>query len=180
MLWRTPDPSPKTNPQTEWLCSKLEIDDPLDLLVSKRCDDQSVFKLSDFTSSPQEDVTRNLNETTAVSFNQDEIVLDDEDDDDDDEDNKECSKVDQTTATVAIENITRRSFLNLPSPKRPHESSDKPDETEVETKVRILDEEDTFAIDKTGGADLAPAPEQTAPSKKVLKRRNQAVYVEDE
>ena len=106
--------------------------------------------------------------------------MDDEDDDDDDEDNKECSKVDQTTATVAIENITRRSFLNLPSPKRPHESSDKPDETEVETKVRILDEEDTFAIDKTGGADLAPAPEQTAPAKKVLKRRNQAVYVEDE
>ncbi len=176
MLWRTPDPAPKTNPQTEWLCSKLEIDDPLDLLVSKRCDNQNVFKLSDFTSSPQEDVTRNLNETTAVSFNQDEIVLDDEDEDD----NKECNKVDQTTATVAIENITRRSFLNLPSPKRSHESSDKPDETEVETKVRILDEEEIYAIDKTGQVDLAPALEQTAPAKKVLKRRNQAVYVEDE
>ncbi len=40
MLWRTPNPSRKINLQTEWLCSRLGIDDPLDLLLSRRHDNR--------------------------------------------------------------------------------------------------------------------------------------------
>ena len=54
MLWRTPDPSPKRNPQTVSLCTKLRIDDPLDLLLLRRFDNREGLA----SSSHQEDVTR--------------------------------------------------------------------------------------------------------------------------
>jgi hypothetical protein len=79
MLWKTPDPAPQTNLQTEWICSKLDLDDPIDLLLSNRSSsDRSILRLSEF-SSAADDITISEN-STAVSFNQDEIVLSDEED----------------------------------------------------------------------------------------------------
>lgn len=54
MLWRTPNPSRKINLQTEWLCSRLGIDDPLDLLLSRRQDNRN----NPTKSSPQNNSTR--------------------------------------------------------------------------------------------------------------------------
>ena len=92
----------------------------MDLLLSKRSDDRSVLRLSEFSSSQQE-VSQNADDFTAVSFNQDEIVLDDEDEDEGcNETGQACEESNEVaeTKTLAIESITRRSFLNLPSPKR--------------------------------------------------------------
>ena len=80
-LWKTPDPTPARNPQTEWICSKLDLDDPMDLLVSRRSSSErsSVLRLSEFSAN---DVTTKGENSTAVSFNQDEIVLSDDEEED--------------------------------------------------------------------------------------------------
>ncbi len=79
-----------------------------------------MLRLSEFSSSAQE---FSHDDITAVSFNQDEIVLDDEDEEDVCDKTEQASEENQEevveTKTLAIESITRRSFLNLPSPKRP-------------------------------------------------------------
>ena len=62
MLWRTPDPSPQKNPQTESLCYKLRIDDPLVLL--RGFENRTGLA----RSSHQENVTRSCRrEAMAVS-----------------------------------------------------------------------------------------------------------------
>ncbi len=77
--------------------------------------------------------------------------------------------------SVKFEFLFRRSFLNLPSPKRPLEPDD---QSEIDRKVRVLDEPG-FQIDKTGEAEQTS--EETPPvAMKTLKRRNQAIYVEED
>jgi hypothetical protein len=76
---------------------------------------------------------------------------------------------------LQFEFLFRRSFLNLPSPKRPLEPDD---QSEIDRKIRVLDEPG-FQIDKTGEAEQT-SEETPVVAKKTLKRRNQAIYVEED
>ena len=109
----------------------------MDLILSKRSDDRSVLRLSEFSSSAHQ-VSQNTDDITAVSFNQDEIVLDDEDEEDVCNETGQASEENNETKTLAIESITRRSFLNLPSPKRPLQVTNNIQKDGVCTNVTVF------------------------------------------
>jgi len=168
MMWQSPAARAKSNLQTEWFCSKFDLDNPIDLIGSsvKRSSGETLFKMSDFSSASDDiskqdlsscDVTK-TEDATVQSFNQDEIVLSDED---------EGEEKGQADAKATL---SKRGFLSLPSPKQKTDLDE-------EEQVKAFGKDDGFVVDKVGAVDPV---QQNEPVKKTLKRRNQALYIEDD
>ena len=114
--------------------------------------------------------------STFLSINADEIALDDDDDDDDDDGgdvNREAGEIRDSSETAM-----RLPELKLPAPKSRSDHSD--GKFEVPSGV-------SFVIDSTPDQTKADNPSQreqergdAVPKKKVLKRRNQAIYAQNE
>ena len=172
MMRQMPIPSYNQNPQTEWFCSKFSLDDPVIKMTGSKAriaGDESFLSLSGFATPSSSDVTK-TDDQTLESFNQDEIVLSDPDDDADDVD--DVGSADATDKSVPEEAPfpAKRTFLNLPSPKR------KPDTEDVEEEAV----ENVASVES--GADFVgdAKPDDVPVAKRTLKRRNQAMYVPDE
>ncbi len=154
-LYRTPPPSgPQRNSQTVAFCTKLGIDDPCEVLVSKEGRQMMEASFSNASASDEK--------STFLSMNADEIPLDD--DEDAEEGNGEAS----TSSCPQSESLPKRLSMSLPAPKN-----------DADDKVRADDETPSggFVIDAT--PEVAAGPTQGVdepPKKKTLKRRNHAIY----
>ena len=111
--------------------------------------------------------------STFLSINADEIALDDDDDDDGGDVNREAGEIRDSSETAM-----RLPELKLPAPKSRSDHSD--GKFEVPSGV-------SFVIDSTPDQTKTDNPFQreqegddNVPKKKVLKRRNQAIYAQNE
>ena len=164
-LHRTPMPmGPQRNAQTVSFCAKLGVPDPCELALQKRGRQMLNADLS-HNNSVSDD------KSTFLSINDDEIALDDDNDDGDG--NRLAGVMRDTSGTTM-----RLPELKLPSPKSKFDNSD--------GKCEVT-EDVAFVIDSMPdptSTDNPPHREQEgndpAPKKKVLKRRNQAIYAQHE
>jgi len=144
-------PEAQVNRQTSEFCDKLGIDDPISLM-----DQNTSF------GGPSYVTLTDSNITFEGTKNDDEIELSEEDD----ESNQQTTKMSATVSSSA--GTPGRSLLNLPAPKNEVLEDDKPD-----AKRQI--EEDTSKVD-----DKTSESKDPTPPKKMLKRRNAAIYATDE
>ena len=66
--------------------------------------------------------------------------------------NDECNDKDQNYESVTLEKILRRSFLDLPNPKRPRDDVASDDQSNESEAVEVHSS-DPFIIDKYGRTD---------------------------
>jgi len=177
-IFTVQDPKPQVNPQTETFCEKLGIDDPISLIDQETSSFNSgSVRKSDAYNVEDQDMTY------EITKNEDEIKLDDDSDNSDE----------------AEKTATKRFSLSLPAPKNSFidDRTDKGDE--ISTKRPIDSDEtektptkrfslslpapkNTFIDDRTDKDKTEKAEEDTneekekSPQKKVLKRRNLAIY----
>ena len=165
-LFVVPNPDPQPNPQTETFCAKLDIDDPLTLVHHLDASNLSL-RASDLSSSDM---------TFQWTKNEDEIPLDDSDEDDHDDtpvtpsekpkfsmnlpqpkNEDEIPLDDEDDVPVVTPSEKPKFSMNLPPPKN---------ESQIEPK-RVLDNDNEEGTTKA---------EPENPPKKMLKRRNAAMY----
>jgi lariat debranching enzyme len=158
-----PHPGPQKNPQTELFCSKLGIVDPCELAVV-RSGRQMISSGDSFCNASASD-----EKSTFLSMNNDEIALDDDDDDDED---------DKSGPDVVVEKVeaVKRLSLILPAPKNEE------DEDAVNPDLKEVGDFVVDAIPEPTNLDSGSNQETTpgSPKRKVLKRRNQAIYSQED
>ena len=162
-MHRTPMPTgPQRNPQTVSFCAKLGVPDPCELAMQRR--GRQMLNV-DFNNSASDE------KSTFLSINADEIAPDDDDDGGDV--NRGAGEIRDSSETAM-----RLPELKLPAPKSRSDHSD--GQFEVPSGV-------SFVIDSTPDQTKTDNPSQreqegddNVPKKKVLKRRNQAIYAQNE
>ena len=196
-LRNTALPNAELNKQTELFCEKLQIDDPLDIILGRKKkrssnDDINIMNISSLTGGSVKDgeldtdVTLNQIPSVDVSLNKDEIKLDDDDDDDVDSlpiGESEPGEPRLCDSSGPNDSLPKKSKLQLPEPKAetPVMQLSSP-RKEEEIDVSIMDtqniESSAFTIDTQGGSSMSL--EDSFEPKKRLKRRNVAIYDDDE
>ncbi len=153
MLNSIPPPSPLLNPQTEELCNRLGIDDPMTL--------QSDEAPLESNSSMAVNLSRvpDLTEISEVTVNEDEIQLDEDSDEDNAGDSKDNGKSPPA----------KRPTLNIPAPKNDNLTLDTVQDEPKNDHITIVEE-----------AKPEIEQEQQLPVKKTLKRRNAAMYTSND
>ena len=156
LLRSVPQPQPVKNAQTEYLCSKLDIRDPVDLLLNG--------------SWPQKSEDSSMKQQSAVK-NDAEIDLDDDDDLDDDLDDNGGN---EANAEV------KRPALVLPEPVHDGEEAKfGGDGTGFSIDTNPDTNPDANPDAAVKNPDKTDAEIPSNPKKK-LKRRNQAIYSEEQ
>merc|ERR1712080_811881 len=124
-LYQTPLPQPKINRQTEVLCEKLKVDDPLQIIIGRKKksnDEINIMSISKLTGERKyeeidipTDVTLDEVQSNEVSFNKDEIMLDDEC-----EDSNSPKNIDVSVAQSSISDLNgsfaKKFKMQLPEP----------------------------------------------------------------
>ena len=158
-MHHTPLPSgPQRNLQTVSFCTKLDVPDPCELVMQRRGRPMQNVDLDNSASDEN---------STFLSINTDEIALDNDDDEDD-------HSQEVGVRSNMSDTVTRLPELKLPAPKS------KPDHPDRHSEVP---EEVTFIIDSKPGQAKTDNPAQKeeehiedVPTKKMMKRRNHAIY----
>merc|ERR1740122_42986 len=179
-IFTVQDPKPQVNPQTETFCEKLGIDDPISLIDQETSSFNSgSVRKSDAYNVEDQDMTY------EITKNEDEIKLDD-DSDNSDETEKTASKRFSLSLSAP-----KNSFIDDRADKGDEISTKRPinsDETEKTPTKRfslsLPAPKNTFIDDRVDkGTDTTEKVEEDAneekeksPQKKVLKRRNLAIY----
>ena len=191
-LSRTPFPHPKVNKQTETICEKLKIDDPIKIIIEgkKRNNsdsDANIVSISDLACESKTDAENEMMpefQSNNVSYNADEIPLDDENDDL--SDNGIVSVEEKSSNSTIPECTPKKAKLQLPEPKSESmvgtmtemslSSTMNFDGDTSEFHENLANVEDSNAIanfNVNDNSDVAENP------KKKLKRRNVAIYEDD-
>ena len=170
-MHRTPMPmGPQRNPQTVSFCAKLGVPDPCELAMQKRGRQMLNVDFSHNKSASDE-------KSTFLSINADEIALDDDEEEEEEEEEGGVSRVAGVIRDTS-ETLMRLPELKLPAPRSKVDNS--------EGKCEVA-EAVAFVIDSTPDPTKTDNPSQreqergdAVPKKKVLKRRNQAIYAQNE
>ena len=190
-LRSTPHPRPEVNNQTKAFCEKMNIDDPLQLVLGAKKkastkSDADVITISNYIGELKSDqdfdnITLNEVQSTEVSLNKDEIILDDEEED---EDNCAMQNLEHSNVDISSElndSAPKKAKLQLPEPKC--DTSTMMDDLQLPSPITHVvekapsGEESTFVID-TQGNNIKDLKEVVP--KKTFKRRNVAIYEENE
>ena len=198
-LGRTPNPHPRTNKQTDIFCEKLDIDDPIKIILGEkkkinRDKELNVISISSFTCEAigdelQNNVTMYETESKEVSFNKDEIMLDEEDSDENSSpENIEQSPEKSNLSSLELDgSLAKKVKLQLPEPKI--ENNDltvdmqptNPVTSSVESfeslKGLVTEENIANSLDSETNE---PKMSEGIGSIKKLKRRNVAIYEEND
>jgi lariat debranching enzyme len=204
-LYQTPNPQPKINRQTEVLCEKLKIDDPLQIIIGRKkksnteTNIMSISKLTSELTHEEMDIPTNVTldevQSNEVSFNKDEIMLDDESDDSNSPQNVDVS-VAQSIGSDLNGSVTKKSKMQLPEPKsdtglhlkeemqlpspiKPRDESDYTTENIIKKEI----EKETGEVEKVNEKEeenVNDLQKVAFGSNKKLKRRNVAIYEEND
>ena len=191
-------PQAVSNKQTEIFCHKMKIDDPMKMLIDGRKvnhnDSPNIMSISSLLgASKSEEVDSTIEADRDDSkriINKDEISLDD------DSDSMHSTNSQQTnsqpellceSATDLSSTLPKKMRLQLPEPKCDDKTALDPDErlpspilgiSNLKTPFDASPQNDCNSL----SVDMHPAsvPNSEAGSRKQLKRRNVAIYVDNE
>ena len=191
-------PQAVSNKQTEIFCHKMKIDDPMKMLIDGRKvnhnESPNIMSISSFLgASKSDELDSNVEadgDDSKIIINKDEITLDD------DSDSMHSTNSQQTHSQPELlcENTTdlsstfpKKMRLQLPEPKCDDKTALDPDErlpspilgiNELKTPYDASPQNDSDSLSVNVHPTIDPNSE--AGSRKQLKRRNVAIYVDNE